>query len=212
MYISLFNRVEGLPNQRQRYAESIINTLQHLQEPYYAGFLAGSIMETERFGWLEERDTILAQVVKENINFKTNIPSLQFSLNSFLMRHKGIAPKIAGLSDQKNPEKTVLAFHDSDCNSCLNEMQTLARRYEHLRKNKIRVVSIAADKNQEHFEAEVRNFPWADKLCDFQGFEGVNFTAFGVMATPTFFVISKEGKIEGEFYDANELINNLLGE
>jgi hypothetical protein len=82
----------------------------------------------------------------------------------------------------------------------------------HLHNNNIRVVSIAADMNPARFEAESRRFPWVDKLCDFQGFEGVNFMAFGVMATPTFFVISENGKIEQEFNSVNEMIDSLLKE
>jgi len=210
LYISLFNRVQGVAYPRQLYAESIINTLSHLKKPYYEGYLAGSIFETERFGWLEARDSILANVVIKNPHFVTNIPSLQLSLNSFMMRNKGIAPKIVGLSESKNYTRTVLAFHDSNCSVCLNEMNTLVSRYEHFKKNNVRVVSIAADKNKEHFEAEVSNFLWADILCDFQGFEGVNFTTFGVVATPTFFIIAKNDKIEGEFDNANDLISKLL--
>ena len=212
MYISLFNRMESMPNQRLRYVESIINTLHHLQQPYYEGFLTGSIMEMERFGWLSARDTLLAHVIKENPHFNPNIPALKLSISAFLMRSNKIAPEIVGLSTPRGNEKMVVVFHDSDCNTCVNEMNTLARRYSVLKKNNIRVVSIAADKNATHFETESRNFPWQDKLCDFQGFEGVNFTTFGVMATPTFFVISQDGMIESEFNNINELMEKLFPE
>ena len=211
-YLSIFNQTLNDGVKQTEYAESVLKTSRRLGAPYFEAYIAGCITETERFGWMDARDSILAHVIEKNPGFKTNILSLQHSLNSFLMRYKGIAPEIAGLSASKDYTKTVLAFHDSDCNTCLNEMNTLARNYELLRKNKIRVVSVAADKNKERFEAETRNFPWADKLCDFQGFEGVNFTAFGVVATPTFFIISKDGKIEGELNDANELVSKLSGE
>jgi peroxiredoxin len=210
MYISLFNRMPGLVNPRQQYAESIMNTLSRLQAPYFESFLAGSILETERFGWAAVRDTILTQVLKKNPDFKTNIPLLQVSLSAFFMRNKGLAPEIAGLLAPKGDKRMIVAFHDGDCDFCENEMNTLARRYGSLQENNIRVVSIAADRNKERFEAQARNFPWADKLCDLQGFEGVNFTAFGVFATPAFFVVSKDGRIEGEFNDVNELIETII--
>ena len=211
-YISLFNRVhlvEGLLNHRQRYVESIINTLQNLQSPYYEGFLAGSIMETERFGWIDSRDSILAHVVRENPNFTTNIPSLQFSLNSFFMRREGTLPEIFGLTTPLRNEKFVLVFNNSDCGFCMNEMQTLIRRYVLLNNKNIRVVSIDGDHSLERCQAENHNFPWMDRICDP---EGVNFDAFGVMATPTFLVISETGKIIAEFNDANELVDSLVGD
>jgi peroxiredoxin len=207
-YISLFNRID-MPNKRREYVQSVLRTLGRLQPPIYEAYLAGSIFETERFGWLDARDSILARTLAEKPHFKTAIPSLKQAVEAFLMRSKKIAPGIAGLSPRNGYEKMLVAFHDTDCNSCVNEMNTLARSYEALKKNKIRVISIAADKSAERFEAGTRDFPWPDKLCDLKGFESENFKAFGVMATPTFFVISKDGMIKNEYHSAEEVISGL---
>jgi peroxiredoxin len=207
-YISLFNRID-IPNKRREYVQSVLRTLGRLQSPLYEAYLAGSVFETERFGWLDARDSILTRTLDEKPHFKPAIPSLKQSVEAFLMRSKKIAPGIAGLSPQKGYEKMLVAFHDTDCNTCVNEMNTLARSYEALKKNKIRVISIAADKNAERFEAGTRDFPWPDKLCDLKGFEGENFKAFGTVATPTFFVISKDGIIENEYHSADEVIAGL---
>ena len=203
-YISLFNRID-MPDKRREYVQSVLRTLDRLQTPLYEAYLAGSVFETERFGWLDARDSILARALDGNPYFKTAIPSLKQAVEAFLMRSKKIAPGIAGLSPQEDYEKMLVAFHDTDCNTCVNEMNTLARSYETLKKNKIRVISIAADKSAERFAAGTRDFPWADKLCDLKGFEGENFKAFGVVATPTFFVINKDGIIENEYHRAEEI-------
>ncbi|GHT61092.1 hypothetical protein FACS189451_02410 [Bacteroidia bacterium] len=204
-YISLFNRI-NMPNNHREYAQSILRTLRRLQPPVYEAYLAGSIAETERFGWLDARDAIFAQSLAGKPDFKPAIPSLKLAVDAFRMRNGKIAPAIAGLPPQKGYEKMLVAFHDTDCNTCVNEMNTLVRAYGLLKKHNIRVVSIAADKNTAHFEAGTRDFPWTDKLCDLQGFEGDNFRAFGVVATPTFFVVGKDGRIEREYHSAEEVI------
>ncbi|MFV0539444.1 MAG: peroxiredoxin family protein [Dysgonomonas sp.] len=59
----------------------------------------------------------------------------------------------------------------------------------------VRVVSLSSDHLKESFEKDKKHFPWADndKLCDFQGFSGKNFLNYGIMSTPTFFLIDKDG-------------------
>ena len=58
-YISLFDRID-MPDKRREYVQSVLRTLDRLQPPLYEAYLAGSISETERFGWLDARDSILS--------------------------------------------------------------------------------------------------------------------------------------------------------
>ncbi|MDR1762850.1 MAG: thioredoxin family protein [Dysgonamonadaceae bacterium] len=199
-YINAFNRAEGLQNKHLQYAKSVLKTLARLQPPYYEAYLAGSVTEMERFGWMDSRDTVLARVLAEKPNLKSDNRLLQTALNAFRSNKMNIAPEIEGL--QKSAEKyeqTLAAFYDSDCNTCVNEMRQLANNYSVLKARKIRVISIAADKDEKHFTDGSKDFPWADKLCDYKGFEGANFVGFNIIATPTLVLIDKDGKIVGRY-------------
>jgi len=204
-YINLFNRLDERDKHRA-YAHSILRTLGRLQTPYYEAFLTGSLTETERFGWKDSQDTILTQVLAEHPGLKTDIPFLKSAVTNFRTKNQRIAPSIEGLPDTtESYDKLLVAFYDSDCNTCENEMRRIASSYQRLKAKGFRVVSIAADKVVSRFKEGGKDFPWTDKLCDFKGFEGENFRNFGVMATPTLFVVDKEGKIVQECYGLDEV-------
>jgi len=47
---------------------------------------------------------------------------------------------------------------------------------------------------------------WADKLCDYKGFDGDNFRNYGIVGTPTYILIDKERIIRGRYVQLRELI------
>jgi hypothetical protein len=204
-YINMFNRTGGT-DKHEEYARSILQTLSRLQPPYYETYLAGSIFETERFGWKDSQEIILEQVLADNPAMKPEIPLVQGAIRSFHARKEQIAPPVAGLIPAAaSGSRMLVAFYDSDCTTCINEMQRLTGIYPDLEKQNIRVVSIAADMDRVRFERGCRDFPWRDKLCDLQGFEGENFVNFGVVGTPAFFLIDRVGKIAGRYFEASDL-------
>lgn len=60
-YISLFNRTNE-PDKHIRYAKSIIRTLDRLSRPLYDVYLAGCLVEMERFGWDDSREMVIENV------------------------------------------------------------------------------------------------------------------------------------------------------
>jgi len=202
-YISLFNHTAGADKQQQ-YAESVWRTSQRLTAPYYEAFLAGCITETERFGWRQAQDSILSglhpQYMPEN-------SSLRRALGAYRAMNGQVMPALAGLVDTKGTSnKTLVAFYDSDCSTCVNEMFRLVVAYPGLKEKGIRVVSVSADKDKAKFEESIKGFPWKDHLCDFKGFEGENFSNYNVIGTPSFYLIGKDGKLEGMYYAVEDLM------
>jgi hypothetical protein len=61
------------------------------------------------------------------------------------------------------------------------------------------VISVSADLDKETTEKTSNVFPWKEKICDYKGFEGVNFENYGIVGTPTIFVTDKEGTITGRY-------------
>ena len=109
------------------------------------------------------------------------------------------APALAGASLNNEGNGTLLMFYESGCNSCDNEINQLVGNYPVLKDKNIEVISIAADNDKTIYENNSTRFPWKNKLCDFKGFEGENFKNYGVMGTPTIYMIDKNGIIQGKY-------------
>ena len=83
-------------------------------------------------------------------------------------------------------------------------MNTLIGNYKVLQSLGYEVVSVTSDMDKETSEKSRARFPWSNKFCDYKGTIGVNFTTFGVIGTPTIFVIDEKGIITGRFAQITE--------
>ena len=59
----------------------------------------------------------------------------------------------------------------------------------------IKIISIAVDTNQDTFAKSATAFPWPDKCRDIEGMKGINFKNYGVIGTPTMYMIDNKGTI-----------------
>jgi len=116
-----------------------------------------------------------------------------------------LAPALAGASLNKKSNGTLLMFYETGCNNCDNEINQLIGNYPVFKEKGIKVISIAADNDKSIYENTARNFPWKDKLCDFKAFQGENFKNYGVMGTPTIYLIDKKGVIQGKYASLSEI-------
>jgi hypothetical protein len=131
----------------------------------------------------------------------------QLNLENFLMPVLGEkAPEITLGNETFVPKNTLLFFYDSDCGLCQNELHQLIERYELLKENNIRVISIAADVDKNLFEGTAQKVVWKDNFCDFKGFEGENFVRYGVVGTPTLILIDNESVVRGRYARLSEWI------
>ena len=96
-------------------------------------------------------------------------------------------------------QKTIMVFYEAGCNNCDNEINLLIGNYPELQKKGYEVVTAASDMDRAESEKYSSRFPWKNKYCDFQGSRGYNFTTFGVIGTPTIFVIDENGIITGRY-------------
>ena len=76
-------------------------------------------------------------------------------------------------------------------------MSKLAEKYTELKKRGYEVVSISADNDKTMFDIYAAKLPWKDKYCDFEGFAGKDFRNYGVMGTPTFYVLDAKNIVQG---------------
>ena len=107
------------------------------------------------------------------------------------------APPIEGVNLQG--KKWLVVFYESGCNNCENEMQQLQGNYSVLQEKGYDVISIAADIDSVSYANNSRNLPWQTKLCDFKNFAGENFINYGILGTPTMYLIDENGIIRGKY-------------
>jgi len=106
-------------------------------------------------------------------------------------------------------KKTLVVFYESGCNNCENEMNQLIGNYTMLKDKNMDVVSISSDFDQTIFENTSKNYPWPQKLCDLQGFAGINFINYAIIGTPTMYLIDNNGIILGKYARLIDVLNSF---
>jgi thioredoxin-related protein len=88
-------------------------------------------------------------------------------------------------------------------------MPQLVGSYPILEDKGVRLISISADTDYQVFENTALGHPWADKYCDERGMSGPNFKRYGVVGTPTMFLLDKQGQILLRTADLTEVLTKL---
>jgi hypothetical protein len=118
-----------------------------------------------------------------------------------------LAPQIATAEGFFLPQNSLIIFYETGCGNCHYELEKLKGKYRLLTDNHIRVISIAADTDQDVFEETAHALPWTDKICDFKSFAGDNFKNYGIVGTPTYILTDAEGIVRGRYAQLKELLN-----
>jgi len=120
------------------------------------------------------------------------------------LKKGAIAPSLSGLSDgvYKN---TIIVFYETGCGNCDRELKLLADTYTQLKEQGYRIISVSGDLSEEVFQNNSKHFPWKDKLCDFNGFDGDSFKNYGIISTPVFYLTDNYGKVKGKYAKMKEI-------
>lgn len=110
----------------------------------------------------------------------------------------GIAPKLIGISDTIYLN-SIIVFYDTGCGNCNWQMEQLADNYKEITAKGYRIISVSADNDKEFYQNSSKEFPWKDKLCDYNGMGGQNFKNYGVISTPVFYLTDNQGKVRGKY-------------
>lgn len=149
----------------------------------------------ETMGWNEE--------VVELSYFLMNsgrLKNVQGNLKTLMSLYKvSKGNKAINLSQGAIPmKKTILVFYETGCGACEFEMEQLIANYSLLKEKGYDLVSVSADKDINTFSNLAATFPWQAKFCDLKGFDGPDFKNYGVIGTPTFYII-EDGIIQGRY-------------
>ena len=187
------------------YAASIGAVMQRLEEPVLTAFLSTAITVCERTNRQKAQEVMLVDFITRYPTLPVSDTKLQLMLGTLGLNRGGQAPPIEGLS---NPitQPAIIIFFESDCDHCQHELDWLIGHYKEITAKGYRVISIAADLLQNNYQNFSATFPWdkSDRLCDFKGMAGENFKNYGIIGTPTIFVVDKNGVILGKYAKMEE--------
>lgn len=210
-----YNIVDGITklNQDQEMmGKDMVGILKRIKsEEVFEHFANNLILITDQYGW-DDALYIIAGYIQESgrIAVPTGNIFLAYSLTK--IKKGAQVPPIEGLTrslDMQDGSKTLIVFYQPDCENCKVQIEQLLKYYPILEQKGIRVVSISADHNKDSFDADVKHFPWDDKLCDFNGFAGKNFINYGIMGTPTFFLLDERGNLLKRYAKISDILSDI---
>jgi len=181
---------------QEAYANSILTTMQRLEEPVLTAFLSSALTVCERTNRPKAQEILLTQFIMRYPTLPVSDTKVQRMLGALSLNKGAQIPDIIGLT---NPitQPAILIFFSSDCDHCRDEIDDLIEHYEEFVSKGYRIISIASDTRENNYKHYAVTFPWAtaDRLCDFKGTAGMNFKNFGIVGTPMIFVVDEKGVI-----------------
>jgi len=189
----------------------------------YVALAESAITITERLGWEHDKEALVT-FLKEDNPLANPGGILGRALNTYIVPIGSRAPVLVLPAPEKGDSRhanrpasldpatlstgySLLVFHQSDCDYCEKALTLLAKRYKELVAKGVRVLSFSADTKPGLFSLSAESFPWSDKYCDLQGLAGVNFKNYGVIGTPSMFLLDAQGKV----LERAATVNDLLG-
>ncbi len=98
-----------------------------------------------------------------------------------------------------NSPRYLILFYESGCENCDRQVQLLKYNQKLIEDQGYTIVSVSAD-YEEDIDRGTRDYiGWKYKLCDYQGYEGINFENYGILGTPTLFILDNELNILGRY-------------
>ena len=150
----------------------------------------------EQQGWNEPEEQLAYFLINDG-RVKNPTGKLKQVMTLFKIAKGSKAPN---LSYGKLPKSnTLLVFHESGCSSCEKEMQQFKEKYPQLQEKGYEVVTVSADVDLQTFNHTSADYPWKSKYCNGEGFAGKDFQNYGIIGTPTIFMLDKKGIIQGRY-------------
>jgi peroxiredoxin len=190
-------------------ATTILNRIQ--SDAIYTDFVLNLTKELTKAG----KDDVLSALIPGIQNSK-RLLHYDGVLNVFKQDLSGKAPDLVikntnGSTILKttelNSKYSLLLFYQSGCGHCETTIEELKKNYKDLVTKNIKIISIAGDTDQDTFEKSATTFPWSDKYRDIEGMKGINFKNYGVIGTPTMYIIDEKGSIVQKTASFLEVLN-----
>ncbi|MDU1889071.1 MAG: TlpA disulfide reductase family protein [Dysgonomonas sp.] len=183
---------------QEQFGEGMVQMLKRIKSQEVFEALADNLLIiTDQYGMDDAFDVIVPYLKKSG---RIEVPrGKMFKAFALVKIVKGtVPPSLEGLTPSlidSDASKTLIVFYQPDCHSCHTQLELLSDNYPKLKEQGVRVISVSGGSDKLEFETDKRTYPWREQLCDFEGFAGPNFLNYGIMGTPTFFLLDKDKKV-----------------
>ncbi|MCT4056996.1 TlpA family protein disulfide reductase [Elizabethkingia anophelis] len=96
---------------------------------------------------------------------------------------------------QGSYNKLLLVFYQSDCGHCDKLLQELSANYKRMTSRGVKILGISSDTDSGIFNSKKESLKWPDLYLEEKGLKGENYKNYGVIGTPTMFLLDKSGQI-----------------
>ncbi len=166
----------------------------------------------------EEAANHLAANYLLDIAEATKDEELQMSLEVFRNTSFGaMAPDFKWKIEEKGKKKSaslysidvadnyVVVFWSSTCSHCLKELPELKKYISTLKDGKLKVIAVGLEEEPSHWNSESANYPDFIHVYGEGKWDNPIGDAYGVAATPTYFILDKDKKVIDKPYDFEAL-------
>jgi hypothetical protein len=161
----------------------------------------------ESMGWNDMEEQLATYLMNDpRIKAPTNQLKKLFAL--FKLHSGRPAPALSGGAFPEG--NTLLIFYESGCGHCEEELYQLKHNYTLLKEHGYEIVSVSADTDINIFRNNAALFPWTAKYCDLKGFAGDDFQNYGIMATPTIYLVDSTGTVRGRYSKYDDVVKAVI--
>ena len=206
LWENVISQIAGLYGHGDNFISVMITKMQQTTSLLVYEQLAEALITIcEQQSWHEPEVQLVNFLINDG-RIKTPTGNLKQAITLYKLSVGSNAP---ALSQGEFPKsETLLVFHESGCGNCAVQMQEIKEKYPQLKAKGYEVVSISADVDLLVFKQESKDFPWKAKYCDGKGFDGKDFENYGIIGTPTIFVLDKQGVIQGRYGRLEDALKN----
>lgn len=196
--------------------KTILNRIK--SDKIYTDFVSNLTKELSKVG----KDEVISKL-REDIKSANRLMHYNGVLSFYQQEITGKAPNLILTEHLGNPEDhnhktteiataklnstySLLVFYQSGCGPCEQTIEGLKANYKTMRAKGVRIISLSADTDQQVFTNIANQFPWQDKYCDLEGLHGINFINYGIIGTPTLYLLDKEGMILQKMSNVEQLL------
>lgn len=141
---------------------------------------------------------------KLTIFMSTAIDNIAPNFNFDIKEENGNARNIS-LLELTGYEKYLLVFWSSTCSHCLEELPKLHAYIDTLPKKGLKVIAIALEEQKDNWEQEILKYPGFTHVFGDNKWDNPIGNAYGVMATPSYFLLDSDKYIISKPYDFEAL-------
>ncbi|WP_372755935.1 TlpA family protein disulfide reductase [Mariniflexile sp.] len=146
---------------------------------------------------LKDDELVSTLTLYTNLSIGHKAPDFSFTDNKTKTTRK--------LSELTEAERYIIVFWSSSCSHCLDEIPQLHNFMKTKAKNKYKVIAIGLEDDDKKWKEQIKNYPDFTHVLGLGKWENKIGDAYGVNATPTYFILDKDKKMLYKPEDIEEL-------